>query len=152
AGRTNAQAMLADPIELRSNVGDGACGSGGGFGLKISVLDLKPVGELGTEHELRQLVVPVESSPAFLRGLDELEDHGQRRRSRETALSADGPVAHGGKRALDGVRGAQVLPMLGREVVEGEQRLAILVQACRRLLELQRITGRERIEGFRGIL
>jgi len=27
---------------------------------------------LAANHELRQLVVPVESSPAFLRGLDEL--------------------------------------------------------------------------------
>jgi len=33
------------------------------------------------------------------------------------------------ERALDRVRRAQVLPVLGREVVEGKQRFAILRQA-----------------------
>jgi hypothetical protein len=40
------------------------------LGLRIGGIESEPVGELGTEHELGQLVVSVESSPAFLRGLD----------------------------------------------------------------------------------
>src|SRR4051794_10461314 len=39
------------------------------------------------------------------------------------------PVPHGREDAFDGVRGSQVIPVLGREVVEGQQGLAILPQA-----------------------
>jgi hypothetical protein len=35
-------------------------------------------------------------------------------------------MAHGGEGALDGIAGPDVFPMLGRKVVEGKQRLAIL--------------------------
>jgi hypothetical protein len=34
----------------------------------------------------------------------------------------------GGEHALDRVRGSQVVPVLGREVVKGQQRVAILHQ------------------------
>ena len=40
--------------------------------------DLDSVGELYTEDDFRQLVVTVETTPAFLGGLGELEDHGER--------------------------------------------------------------------------
>jgi hypothetical protein len=40
-----------------------------------------------------------------------------------------GAVAHRGERAFDDVRRAQMLAVLGREVVKGEQRVAILDQA-----------------------
>jgi hypothetical protein len=41
-------------------------------------------------------------------------------------------MADGRKGAFDGVRGSQVLPVLGREVVESQQRIAILAEAfCR---------------------
>jgi hypothetical protein len=43
-------------------------------------------------------------------------------------------VAHIGERAFDDVGRAQMLPVLGREVVEGEQRTAILDQALDRLV------------------
>ena len=114
--------------------------------------DLEPVDEPGTEHDLRQLVVSIESAPAFLCSFDELEHHGQRCRVRETALGAGGAVADRRERALDRVRRAQMLPMLGREVVEGEQRSAILLQAGGCLLEFQRVGGQEGIEGLLGIL
>jgi hypothetical protein len=42
----------------------------------IGSVDFDPVSDLGTEDDLRQPVVPVESSPALLRGFDELEHHG----------------------------------------------------------------------------
>ena len=47
-------------------------------------------------------------------------------------------MADGGKRTLDRVAGADVLPVFRREVIEGEQRLAIL--------------GQEAIEGLLGIV
>jgi hypothetical protein len=45
-----------------------------------------------------------------------------------SSLGAHGSVAHGGERAFDDVGRAQMLPVLGREVAEGEQRIAILGQ------------------------
>src|SRR6516164_11486971 len=42
----------------------------------------------------------------------------------------------GGEYALNRVRGAQVVPMLGRKVEEGEQGLAVLRQAGHRLVVL----------------
>ena len=60
-------------------------------------------------------------------------------------------MAYRGERAFDDVRRAQMLPVLGREVVEGEQRVAILDQALDRLVVFdapgfdEDIEGRERI-------
>ena len=88
--------------------------------------DLDSVGELYTENEFRQLVVAIEATPAFLGGLGELEDHGERGVVRETSLGAHCAVAHRRERAFDDVGCAQMLPVLGREVVEGQQRVAIL--------------------------
>ena len=48
-------------------------------------------------------------------------------------FGAHGAVAHRGERAFHDVRRAQMLPVLGLEVVEGEQRVAILDQALGRL-------------------
>ena len=96
--------------------------------------DLDSVGELYTEDDFRQLVVAIEATPAFLGGLGELEDHGERGLVRETSLGAHGAVAHRRERAFDDVGRAQMLPVLGREVVEGEQRVAILDQALDRLV------------------
>lgn len=76
------------------------------------------VDELYALDEFGQLVVAVEAALALLGRLGELEDHGERGLVREAALRSDRAMAHGRKRALDGVGGAQVLPMLGREVVE----------------------------------
>jgi hypothetical protein len=42
---------------------------------------------------------------------------------------AYGPVPHGGEHALNGVGRAQVIPMLSRKVVEGQQCVAIIDQA-----------------------
>ena len=96
--------------------------------------DLDSVGELYTEDEFRQLVVTVETTPAFLSGLGELEDHGERGLVRKTSLGAHRAVADGRKRAFDDVGRSQMLPVLGGEVVEGQQRVAILDQALGRLV------------------
>ena len=96
--------------------------------------DLDSVGELYTEDDFRQLVVTVEATPAFLGGLGELEDHGERGLVRETSFGAHRAVADGRERAFDDVGRAQMLPVLGGEVVEGEQRVAILGQALDRLV------------------
>ena len=80
--------------------------------------NLDSVGELYTEDNFRQLVVAIEATPAFLGALGELEDHGERSLVRETSLGAHRAVAHRRERAFDDVRRAQMLPVLGREVVK----------------------------------
>src|SRR5262245_14245224 len=91
-----------------------------GNGLSLRSDDLDSVGELYTEDDLRQLVVTIEATPAFLGGLGELEDHGQRGLVRKASLRAHGAVTHGCERAFDDVGRAQMLPVLGRKVVEGQ--------------------------------
>jgi len=65
--------------------------------------DLDPVVECHTENEFWQLVVAVETAPAFLRALDQFEDHRERGAVGQTALRSDRAVAHGGEGAFDGV-------------------------------------------------
>ena len=60
---------------------------------------------------------------------DELEDHQPRGGRRQRSFGAHRPVRHGRKDALDGVRRPQMVPVLGREVVEGEQGIPVLGQA-----------------------
>jgi hypothetical protein len=94
----------------------------------------------------------IEPAPAFLRCVDELEHHRERRLIREAALRADCAVPHGGKGALDRVRGPQVFPMFGGEIVEGEQGLAILCQAFGGLVVFHLVGCDEGVERGFGIL
>ena len=110
-------------FELSPNLGHGR--GPGGSGLSLRSDDLDSVGESYTEDDFRQLVVTVETAPAFLGGLRELKDHRERGLVRETPLGAHSAVTHGRERAFDDVGRAQMLPVLGREIVEGEQRVAI---------------------------
>src|ERR1700688_3152480 len=93
---------------------------GGGCGLTVGRLgdDLDPVVECHTKNEFWQLVVAIETTPAFVRALEQFEDHRERGPVRQTALRSDRAVAHSGEGAFDGVGGPQVLPVLSREVVE----------------------------------
>src|ERR1700682_5433965 len=56
-----------------------------------------------SQNEFWQLVVTVETAPAFLCALDQFEDHRERGPVRQTALRSDGAVAHGGEGAFDGL-------------------------------------------------
>ena len=114
--------------------------------------DLDSVVELYTHDDLGQLVVTAQTIPTFLGGLCELEDHGKRGLVREASLRSGRSMADGGERALDRVGRAQVLPVLGGEVVEGEQHVAILGQALDRLVVLRAVDFRESIERGLGVL
>jgi hypothetical protein len=92
------------------------------------------VGELYTEDDFGQLVVAIEATPVSLGGFAELEDHGERGLVGKTSLGTHPAVADCCERTFDDVGRAQMFPVLGREVVEGEQRLAILDQALDRLV------------------
>src|SRR5260370_5334083 len=106
---------------------------GGGCGLTVSGFsdDLDPVVECHTENEFWQLVVAIETAPAFLRGLEQLEDHRERRPVGQASLRSDRAVAHGGEGAFNGICRSQVFPGPGREVVESQQRVSILAQPVR---------------------
>src|SRR5216683_6852139 len=93
-------------LELSLNFGDGRGRlGGGGFGLTVSRLgdDLDPVVECHTENEFWQLVVAVETAPAFLRSLEQFEDHRERGPVRQTALRSDRTVAHSGEGVFVGL-------------------------------------------------
>src|SRR5262245_3101942 len=94
----------------------------------------------------------IEATPASLGGLGELEDHRERGLVRKTSLGAHGSVAHGRERAFDDVRRPQVFPVLGWEVVEGEERIAILDKAFGRFLVFDAPSLDEGIERPKRIL
>lgn len=71
----------------------------------------------------------IEAAAGFLRSIDGLEHDGQSRRVGQARLRTDHTMAHSDEGTLDQVRGAQELPVLGGEVVKGEQRVAVLVEA-----------------------
>ena len=94
--------------------------------------DLNSVGELYSKDDFRQLVIAIETTPAFFGGLSELEDHRQRGLVRETSLGSHGPVAHRRERAFDDIGCTQMLPVFGRKVIEGKQCVSILDQIADR--------------------
>src|SRR5688572_14006949 len=84
---------------------------------------------------------------ALFGGERELEQQRQHRGARDTALGAIAAMTDGRERRLDRVRGPQVHPVLGRKVIEGEQRGTVLLQALGRLRVL-RLKGRKKtVEG-----
>jgi hypothetical protein len=107
-----------------------------GSGLSLRSDNLNSVGELYTVDDFRQLVMAIEMTPAFFGGLGELEDHGECGLVRETSLGANRTVAHGRERTFDYIGRAQMLPLFGRKVVEGQQRIAILDQTIDRSIVL----------------
>ena len=80
--------------------------------------DLDPVVECHTENEFWQLVVAIETTPAFLRAFEQFEDHRERGPVRQATLGSDRAMAHGSEGAFNGIGRPQVLPVLGWEVVE----------------------------------
>ena len=83
---------------------------------------------------------------------DTFEDHGHRRLARQAALGPVGAQTNRGERALDGVGRAYMLPVLGGEVVERQQDVAVPGQAGRGLVVLRPVGFQEEVEGALGIL
>src|ERR1700740_3480908 len=121
-------------MSLRQGLRSFSAKGSGGSHLSLRSDDLDSVGELYPEDDFRQLILTIEATPAFLGGLGELENHGERGPVRKTSLGAHGAVTHSRERAFNDVRRTQMFPMLGREVVESEERIAILDEAFDRLL------------------
>ena len=81
---------------------------------------------LGTTMDLGQR--QVDDVPAQGDAAEARAEAGGRQASRDDDLAAvaDSLYPHGGEGGLDRVGGAQMDPVLGREVVEGQQRLDIV--------------------------
>ena len=77
-----------------------------------------------------QLVLALQPVPGLGGRHHELEHHQPGRVLRQRALRADGPMPDRGEHALDRVGRPQVVPVLGGEVVERQQRVLILDQAA----------------------
>ena len=77
------------------------------------------VDELNSLDDVVEQLEAVEQPPSLGGGLHELEDHRQARGAAAAALGPSMPQPDRGERALDGVGRSQVLPVLGREVIEG---------------------------------
>lgn len=91
--------------------------------------DLDAVGESDTSDDLGQLILALKTAPGFGGGFDELEDHDPGRVPGQRPLCAHRPVPHGGEDAFDRVRGSEMIPVLGGEVEERQERVPVLGQA-----------------------
>ena len=72
--------------------------------------------------DLRQVREPADSAPVLFSTHTELEHHGEQCQPATAPLSLIGAMPEGREAGLDGIAGANVRPMLGRKIIEGEQR------------------------------
>ncbi len=91
--------------------------------------ELNPVDEFHSVDDFWQLVVAFKTAPTLLGALDQLEDHGEGGLVREASLGSAGPAPDRREGAFDWVCCSQMLPVLGGKTVEGQQRLAIFLEA-----------------------
>ena len=92
------------------------------------------------------------TAPVFLRTLPELEHHLQHAVPTQAALCSLGPVADGAEGRLNRIGRPQALPVLGREIIKGQQFFAILLQALDGLWVFGFKSLLEPIEGGFGVL
>ena len=90
-------------------------------------------------------------APPVLGGLDELEHHGEGGGRASGAAGDLGAELDGGERRLDRVRGPQVDPVLGREVVERQQFLLVVGDLRDGLGPLGAVGLRERLDRLLGV-
>ena len=141
-------------LSIRSNtvqgrvVAESSARGGRGFiqRLPCSCLELHSLDDLSEPAE------PAQPSPAGFRALAELEHHGEHGVAAQAAPGRPGPVADRGQGRLDRVGGANALPVLGREVEEVHQLLAIPDQLHRGLGILLLVAGQETVEGPANII
>ena len=87
------------------------------------------VDEDGALKQLEDQAVIVEFPPVFFSLDGQLEDHGQRGHARAASLGAAGAVTDGGERGFNGIGGAQVSPVFGREIIEGKEGILAIQKA-----------------------
>ena len=90
--------------------------------------------EMAREQQLLRLVRAIQAAPLLAGRLAQLEDHGERRFARQAALGPGGSQPHRGEGTFNRIRRSDVLPALGRKVVEAQQSIAVPDQAFDRLV------------------
>ncbi len=123
---------------------------GSGGGLLLGGLHGLAIAKADTPDHLGEPLGAIQPAPATLGRLGQLVDHGQGRLPGQAALGPVGAEPDGGERAFNGVRGSNVLPVLGGEVIERQQRLTILGQTGHGLVVLGAILDEEAVEGILG--
>src|SRR5690242_21610489 len=91
--------------------------------------DLDAIHEASAGDDLGKLLGAIEASPAFLGFKAEFKYHGQGGQAGAAALGSLRAEPDGGKGGFNGVSGAQVRPVFGREVVKGKEHLLVFFQA-----------------------
>ena len=108
---------------------------------------LDPVAELNPFDDFGQAILTIEFAPLLLGRHHQLVGHGQCRLAAEAAFGFGGSMPDGGEGVFDGIAGPDVLPMLGREFVEGEQIGAVFGQAFDGSVVFHAVSLDEEIEG-----
>ncbi len=117
---------------LKTKICRSAHGSKGLRGIDVACSAMKSRKKSKISRLCRQVVaLAVRPTLDVGRRHDQLEHHEPGGVLRQRPPGAHDAVSDGGKHALDRVGCAQVIPVLGQEVVERQQRVAVLGQASR---------------------
>ena len=87
------------------------------------------VSEFDAVDDLGQVVSAFQAAPCLAGRHHQFENHHERSGVAEAAFGAHGSVPHGREYTFDRVGRAQVLPVLGRKIEEGEHNITIFRQA-----------------------
>lgn len=103
-----------------------------------------------TSIEISDAFGAVDPLPAFLGLSGQAVNQTEQRRSGDTVFRSSAPVANGRKGRLDGIRRADMPPMLGREIIESEQGLTVSQELVDSLRIFRLIGAHETLEGGMG--
>src|SRR5450759_4265973 len=140
---------LAQPPQVRSYAGIWVTRRSGGVVCR-HFDDLDAILESDTSDNLRQLIFTLQPPPGLRGGYDQLEYHQFGGRGRQRTFRPHRPVPNCREHAFDGIRGPQVIPVLGGEIVEGQHCFAILRQAFNCLVVLRPVFLGEDIDRHLG--
>ena len=118
----------------------------------LSRLFNNAVDKLHSLDNLHDELMLVESSPVFLRRIGKFENHRQSSSTGTAAFGSLRAVADGRESRFDRVGGSDVDPVLGGEVVEGEQHIFVIAQTGAGSWELWFVQLEEVITGFKSVI
>ena len=87
--------------------------------------ELDPIDELDPRSNDGEELVSVQSAPPERGHIEQLEGHHEAAFARARPFGHALPEPDGRERGLDGVGGPEMPPVLGRVVVEGQQRVLV---------------------------
>ena len=129
--------------ELLSNLVYGGAESSG-FPADFSFINA--IDEPDIEDDVGELTEAAQASPAFLSAHGELMHEAQGAFGAHTISGLHRAQSNGGESGLDEIGSTEMLPVSGREVVEGKQHLTVPDQPIDRLGILCFVGGHEAIQ------